>query len=247
MDTEGRALAIHPPTHTFRSRVNVCEEQTGHSAVTLLLLLLLLPLPAGPVGVQWMEDGGLGMRWWFILLHWMPPPPSRLHTQILTLFVLPWPNWLQGFSCLQRCAHTHTHAFKKKKKLPSSPKDSMHHYKPKALSPIRPKARPSDLISRCSFGELSKPSFTMKRHGRHLTTGDWLSQLLTPPKRHILHTHTHPSLLAAQLPSACCYWEDQCQWRKHVCEGKEIESRSQICGVVSQFAACPNQNNQHNE
>lgn len=41
---------------------------------------------------------------------------------------------------------------------------------PPLLPPIiYPKARPPDLVSHCSFGELSKPSFTVKRHERHLT------------------------------------------------------------------------------
>lgn len=63
------------------------------------------------------------------------------------------------------CTHIYTLAWK----FPFNEKDSTHHYEPSAFSPIHPKARPSDLVSHCSFGELSKPSFTVKRHERHLT------------------------------------------------------------------------------
>lgn len=75
------------------------------------------------------------------------------------------------------CTHVHTPAWK----LPSN-EGSTHHYKPPASPPIYPTARPPDLVSHCSFGELSKPSFTVKRHERLLTLSlSWWLTFTTPP------------------------------------------------------------------
>lgn len=71
-------------------------------------------------------------------------------------------------SCFRKHMHAQTHE--------NSHPTRAHHYNPAAFPPtttttstIYPKARPPDLVSHCSFGELSKPSFTVKRHERHLT------------------------------------------------------------------------------
>lgn len=61
--------------------------------------------------------------------------------------------------------------------------------KPVVLSSIYPKAWPSDLISHCSFGKLSKPSFTVKRHERHLTPLLCWRLTFTTPAPRLLH---HP-------------------------------------------------------
>lgn len=95
-------------------------------------------------------------------------------------------------SCFRKHVHTHS---------PPCMKTAIRRRQHASLQtggipPIYPKARPPDLVSHCSFGELSKPSFTVKRHERHLTLSlSWWLTFTTPPtqsppsnSQQIIHT-----------------------------------------------------------
>lgn len=91
------------------------------------------------------------------------------------------------------CTHTYTCWHEK---FPFNEKQSTQHYEPAAISPIHPKALPSDLVSHCSFGELSKSSFTVKRHERHLTLllCWWLTFTTLAPNHRLQIIHTQLAL-----------------------------------------------------
>lgn len=91
------------------------------------------------------------------------------------------------------CTHIYMLAWKIPHSMKSRARNIMN---PRRYPPIHPKALPSDLVSHCSFGELSKPSFTVKRHERHLTLllCWWLTFTTLAPNHRLQIIHTQLAL-----------------------------------------------------